>query len=126
MSEQISVGAQKYRRGEHPNSKANLKLWEPGVKPPYPGVRGPLITPRIQWLLTLDIDAFNAWRPKTVADDIAWRYVAEACAGGLVSERGRQEVIERVDGKVPDKLIVEQEPRAVVALRELQERLRAG
>ena len=116
----------KYKLGTNPRSLANLKPFVRGQRRPYPPVQGPLITPRIQYLLTLDAEAFNAWRPKTVADGIAWRYVAEALAGGLLSERGRQEVIERVDGKVPDKLIIAEEPRAVTALRELQERLKAG
>ena len=125
MSEQTAVSAasQKYKRGEHPNSKGNLRPWTTETQPAYPGVHGPLITPRIQYLLTLDADAFAAWRPKTVADGIAWRYVAEALAGGLLSEKGRQEVIERVDGKVPDKLIIAEEPKAVGAIKELQDEL---
>ena len=85
-----------------------------------------MITPRIARLLAMTYEELQAYRPHTGADVVAWRYVMEAMSGGLLSEKGRQEVIERVDGKVPDKLIVEQEPRAVVALRELQERLRAG
>ena len=59
-----------------------------------------------------------------MADVIAWRYVQEAMAGGLLSEKGRQEVLERVDGKVPDKIEVSLEPPAVASLRQLQERLR--
>ena len=113
-----------YGPGQNPNSRRNLVLFTKDKRPAYPPVRGPLITPRIQYLLTLSAEEFASWRPKTVADGIAWRYVSEALAGGLLSEKGRQEVIERADGKVPDRLVVSEEPASVRSLRELQERLR--
>lgn len=120
-----SAGAPKYKRGTHPQSLANLKPpWAPGYNGNPTGLKGPMITPRIQYLLGMDAEELSRWRPKTAADVVAWRYVQEAMAGGLLSERGRQEVIERIDGKVPEHLIISEEPAAVRSLRELQAHLR--
>lgn len=119
-----SVVRQKYARGQHPNSRANLILFEPGVVTNHNGERGPYITPRIQRFLGMTLEELEAFKPQTVADVVALTYVKEAMVGGVLLWRGRQEVLERADGKVPDKIEVRDEPPAVGAIRELQTKLR--
>lgn len=87
---------------------ANLRPpWKSGGQANPHGEQGPKITPRIRHLLDMNAAEFDAWRPRTVGDVIAYNYVFEAMAGSQISERGRQEVIERVDGKVVEKREVE-------------------
>ena len=81
-----------------------------------------MITPRIKRLLDMEPADFFRFVPKTVADVVAMAYVFEAMQSGY--DRARQEVIERVDGKVPDKIEIYEEPPAVAAIRELQAKLR--
>ena len=102
-------------------SLQNLRLWQPGIGPNPNGERGPLITPRMRYLLSLTIAQFAAWRPRPAGDQVAYRLVLEAMGGSAISERGRQEVIDRIDGKVVEKIEVWTEPPAIAALKALKE-----
>ena len=118
-----SANNPKYRRGEHPISRANLMApWKSGWQGnPHPPT-GPRVTPRIKRMLDMTPAEFFRLELKTVADVVAAGYVFEAMQSGF--DRGRQEVIERADGRVPALIEVREEPPAVAALRELQGKMR--
>ena len=111
-----SPAQQKYKRGENPRSLANLRPWGKGEAPENANnSRGPLITPRIRRMAQMEPQKFFPQRFTTVADIIAAGYVFEAMQSGY--DRGREQVINRLDGAVEVKVdakVEHQLPETVV------------
>lgn len=95
-----SLNAKSQRRGKHPNSLANLRPYKKGQSGNAKGTPGPKITPRMERMLDMPLAEFFRIEYKTAADAVAGAYVLEAMMSGF--DKSRQELIERIDGKVPN------------------------
>lgn len=91
----------KYKRGQHPNSRANLKApWQPGMAPnPNPGL-GLRIKPALQRFSDMTVEDFKKLDLKkcTVAEMVALQSLQKAAFDAEFGDRMRIFVTERMDG----------------------------
>lgn len=111
MSANLGDSGQKYQRGNHPNSIANLRPhppWEPGVCQNPGGVRKGtvFISERMKFLQSLSPEEFEAYQPQTVADEIAQTRVKAARSSKMQGLAEAKEVLDRTEGKAPQKVEV--------------------
>lgn len=89
------------KRGQHPNSRANLIPFKAGQSGNPKGTPGPKITPLIRKYLEMPVEDFLRLDQAklTTAELTAYGIVWEACQHGPQFVRGRDIVLERIDGK---------------------------
>lgn len=96
-----SAVSPKYARGQHPNSRRNLKApWAPGEQPnPNPGT-GPRIKPALARFADMTVDDFKKLDLKkcTVAEMVALQSLQKAAFDAEFGDRMRIFVTERMDG----------------------------
>ena len=100
------VSQQKYGRGQHPNSRANLVLWEPGVKPAVAPHTGPMVTPAMRRYAAWPLEELeelweNPPRKLTAAEAIAITTLIDALKTGsfTTGAKSRELVFSRLDGQ---------------------------
>lgn len=106
MGKKDKKEAPKYPRGKHPNSIAALarRKWKPGESGNPEGKQsvGPIVTPALRRFAYMTPAEFFRLdlQHMTLAEVIAAGYMTEAMQSGF--ERGRAEVLDRLDGKVKE------------------------
>ena len=97
-----------YRRGQNPNSLANLQPWKPGDKPNLGGGKGLVIAPAMRKYASwsyVELAALAADKEKAdnlpTADVIAIVALLKAAREVAWGDAARQFVTERLDGPLP-------------------------
>ena len=112
----IPQGREKFKRGQHPNSRKNLKPFEVGHPPSgaaLPG-NGSSITQTLKIALHQEsefIAPHSRPKDKLWREQIAREILAKAAQGdvGMVKE-----LLDRIEGKVQEKLKLEGTPTVIV------------
>ncbi len=102
MTTSDSAVVTKYKRGEHPNSKANLKMWAPGEAPNSNGNQGPRIKPALQKFADMTAEEFKQLdlNKLTIGQLIALQSMQKAAFDAEFGDRMRIFITERLDGEV--------------------------